>query len=120
MADDNYEHNGTANFFLVPMQFTDFTLDVNVTPDVGTDSVSLALTISDTLNEFFSLNSVIGPIPSFVVDIGKPIYISNVISVIEAIDGVSSVEITCQGTTPGSLVPETGELPRVAFTLSVV
>lgn len=115
--EDTYRTNGTAQLVMVPIQFEDFSIDVDVYVQDGADPASTLQNVLTTTNTFFSFNSYVGPVPTPVIDIGRPINLSNYVAAIEALDGVDHVEFPTQSLT--TLEPEPGMLPRVAVNLAV-
>lgn len=117
---DTYRSNGTAKLSVVPMSFTDFTLDVDVYAADGQDRAALTTTVGTTIAAYFSLASVIGPIPHYVIDIGQPVYLSNFVAALESIEGVDHVILPNTTGAFAALEPEPNELARVTVALQVL
>lgn len=120
--ESEYRTNGTALLAVVPIQFQDFSIDIQITAQTGVDASELYVTASTLITEFFSLTSVVGPVPKFIIDIGRPVYLSHLVELIESIEGVDHVEIPSSSIPSGGftyLEPDSDKLPDVIYTLTV-
>lgn len=109
-----YKANGATRLACVPMEFYTETRDVEIRTN-GVLPESVYVEAFNVTTQFFSLSSVRGPVPKFVIDIGTPINMSNYVSALEEIDGVDHVNMDLSPIEPGPY-----QLPRVLINLSVV
>jgi len=117
IADDieaAYKTNGTAKITMAPIEFYEETLSIYVYAASGLDIDELSSLYTTVINaalNFFSLDSVAGEEPHFIVDVGRTINLSNLITTLELIDGVDHVDLP----DADSLFIEPGEyqLPKI-------
>lgn len=115
---DGYATNGTARIVCSGAALEAMSLEVTVVLAPGRRVSEETAEIEGMVEDFFSLDAVSGPLPGFVVDIGKPIYLSSLVNFLKGNPAVGRVIL------PGSdgfdaLTPAANALPVVTVALTV-
>lgn len=90
---DLYNSNGTARLVVAPCVFESATVTLTVTLDAGYLVSEMTPIVDAVVAEFLGVNSTEGPVPSYVVDIGKPLKHSALVGAIEGLEGVDKVAL---------------------------
>lgn len=114
----SYRTNGTAELILLPIEFDDFVLDVDIHLEEDADPTETLASVTTVTNSFFSFDSYIGPVPTPVLDVGKAVQLSNYVYALESVSGVDFVEFPTQSLS--AFEPADGRIPRVTVNLAVI
>jgi len=89
----NYPSRQSRRLLVVPCKLENFVADLTIFMRRKAVESSLRVELLQLLNSFYGIDSIQGLPPRFVVDIGKPIRLSNLIRTIETLSQVSYVRV---------------------------
>ena len=118
---DTYNQNGTARLVVGSADFEEFDLDINVRLHRGYKVSEVQPVLQALLDEFFGPDSTVGPVPEFVVDIGRPIVLSHLVEALGEVEGVDKVALpTLEAGGFDEIVPAFNKLPIITTNLTVL
>lgn len=118
--EDEYETNGTALLRVGGITFDDIALDVHVVLEQGYEIAASRTVLEAALEDLFGLESTVGRLPRYVVDIGRDIQLSTVVEFLLGFDRVYAVEFpSLDDTEFGVIEVNDFKIPRITATLTL-